>query len=179
MNLKNGTIINQYKIISAIGKGGMGEVFLAQDTKLNRKVAIKFLNEEFSQDADKLNRFIQEAKAVSALNHPNILTVYEIGEKDEANFIVTEFIEGKTLREQLSPRLQISVRASVSFPRACSGDIYETVPITIPGFVRRGAGESGGWGEKLSVDSSSPLLPISLSPFLSISFANPKSKTLA
>jgi len=81
----------QFKIISSIGKGGMGEVFLAQDTRLDRKVAIKFLNEEFSQDADKLNRFIQEAKAVSALNHPNILTVYEIGENDEANFIVTEF----------------------------------------------------------------------------------------
>jgi eukaryotic-like serine/threonine-protein kinase len=104
MNLETGTIINQYKIISPIGKGGMGEVFLAQDTKLDRKVAIKFLNEEFSQDADKLNRFIQEAKAVSALNHPNILTVYEIGEQDKANFIVTEFIEGKTLREQLSPK---------------------------------------------------------------------------
>ncbi len=82
----------------------MGEVFLAQDTKLDRKVAIKFLNEEFSKDTDKLNRFIQEAKAVSALNHPNILTVYEIGEKDEVNFIVTEFIEGKTLRENLSPK---------------------------------------------------------------------------
>jgi eukaryotic-like serine/threonine-protein kinase len=104
MNIKTGTIINQYKIISTIGKGGMGEVFLAQDTKLDRKVAIKFLNEEFSKDADKLNRFIQEAKAVSALNHPNILTVYEIGENDDANFIVTEFIEGKTLREQLSPK---------------------------------------------------------------------------
>jgi eukaryotic-like serine/threonine-protein kinase len=104
MNLQLGTIINQYKIISPIGKGGMGEVFLAQDTKLDRKVAIKFLNEEFSKDADKLNRFIQEAKAVSALNHPNILTVYEIGENDESNFIVTEFIEGKTLRENLSPK---------------------------------------------------------------------------
>ncbi len=102
--METGTIINQYKIISPIGKGGMGEVFLAQDTKLDRKVAIKFLNEELSRDADKLNRFIQEAKAVSALNHPNILTVYEIGEKDEANFIVTEFIEGKTLRENLSPK---------------------------------------------------------------------------
>ncbi len=104
MKIETGITINQYKIISAIGKGGMGEVFLAQDTKLDRKVAIKFLNEEFSKDSDKLNRFIQEAKAVSALNHPNILTVYEIGENDEANFIVTEFIEGKTLREQLSPK---------------------------------------------------------------------------
>ncbi|MEO6654972.1 MAG: protein kinase, partial [Pyrinomonadaceae bacterium] len=65
-----------YRIISKIGAGGMGEVYLVQDTKLDRKVAIKFLNEEFSKDADKLNRFIQEAKAASALNHPNILTVY-------------------------------------------------------------------------------------------------------
>ncbi len=109
--MQTGTIINQYRIISAIGKGGMGEVFLAQDTKLDRKVAIKFLNEEFSKDADKLNRFIQEAKAVSALNHPNILTVYEIGENDESNFIVTEFIEGKTLREQLSPKQTNSLNA--------------------------------------------------------------------
>ncbi len=102
--MEAGTVINQYKIISSIGKGGMGEVFLAQDTKLDRKVAIKFLNEEFNKDSDKLNRFIREAKAVSALNHPNILTVYEIGEKDDANFIVTEFIEGETLREHLSPK---------------------------------------------------------------------------
>ena len=100
--LEENTTINQYKIISAIGKGGMGEVFLAQDTKLDRKVAIKFLNEEFSRDADKLNRFVQEAKAASALNHPNILTVYEIGEAEGKNYIATEFIEGKTLREHLS-----------------------------------------------------------------------------
>jgi serine/threonine protein kinase len=64
----------------------MGEVYLAQDTKLDRKVAIKFLNEEFSKDADKLSRFVQEAKAASALNHPNILTVYEIGEIDGKNY---------------------------------------------------------------------------------------------
>ena len=102
--METGTIINQYKILSPIGKGGMGEVFLAQDTKLDRKVAIKFLNEEFAQDADKLNRFIQEAKAASALNHPNILTVYEIGEADGKNYIATEFIKGQTLREQLSAK---------------------------------------------------------------------------
>jgi len=99
-----GQTLSHYKIISAIGKGGMGEVFLAQDTKLDRKVAIKFLNQEFSKDADKLNRFIQEAKAASALNHPNILTVYEIGETDDTNYIVTELIEGRTLREHLSPK---------------------------------------------------------------------------
>ncbi len=80
----------------------MGEVYLAQDTRLDRKVAIKFLHEEFSKDADKLGRFIQEAKAASALNHPNILTVYEIGEVDGKNYIATELIDGKTLREHLS-----------------------------------------------------------------------------
>jgi len=100
--MKKDTIIQHYKILSPIGKGGMGEVYLAQDTKLDRKVAIKFLNEEFSKDADKLGRFIQEAKAASALNHPNILTVYEIGEADGRNYIATELIEGKTLREHLS-----------------------------------------------------------------------------
>ncbi|HYJ85042.1 MAG TPA: serine/threonine-protein kinase [Pyrinomonadaceae bacterium] len=72
-------------------------------TKFDRKVAIKFLHEEFSKDADKLNRFIQEAKAASALNHPNILTVYEIGEADGKNYIATELIDGQTLREHLSP----------------------------------------------------------------------------
>ena len=95
------TIVSHYRIISKIGEGGMGEVYLAQDTKLDRKVAIKFLNEEVSRDADKLRRFIQEAKAASALNHPNILTVYEIGGADSQNYIATELIDGYTLREQL------------------------------------------------------------------------------
>src|SRR5258705_7096045 len=96
------TILAHYRIVSKLGAGGMGEVYLAQDTKLERNVAIKFLNEEFSKDADKLNRFIREAKAASALNHPNILTVYEIGETDHTNYIVTELIDGKTLRAHLA-----------------------------------------------------------------------------
>ena len=87
----------------------MGEVYLAHDTKLDRKVAIKFLHEEFSKDADKLKRFVQEAKAASALNHPNILTVYEIGEVDGKNYIATELIDGKTLREHLSQRNRFSL----------------------------------------------------------------------
>lgn len=97
------TKLLHYRILSRIGAGGMGEVFLAEDTKLGRRVAIKFLKPEFSRDTDKLKRFIQEAKAASALNHPNILTVYEIGESDGQNYIATELIEGKTLREYILP----------------------------------------------------------------------------
>jgi len=82
----------------------MGEVYLAEDTKLDRKVAIKFLNQDFSKDEDKLNRFVREAKAASALNHPNILTVHEIGEADGQNYIATELIDGTTLRQHLAQR---------------------------------------------------------------------------
>lgn len=99
MKIENGTIINQYKIISAIGKDGMGEVFLAQDTKLDRKVALKILPPEFAEDKDRMSRFVREAKSASALNHPNIITIYEIGESDGTHFIATEFIDGKTLND--------------------------------------------------------------------------------
>src|SRR6266568_9488485 len=101
-DLPPNSTLSHYRIVSKLGAGGMGEVYLAQDTRLDRKVAIKFLHEEFSKDADKLGRFIREAKAASALNHPNILTVYEIGELDGKNYIATELIDGKTLREHLS-----------------------------------------------------------------------------
>jgi serine/threonine protein kinase len=95
----NGSLLNQYKILAPIGKGGMGEVFLAQDTKLDRKVALKILPSEFAANADRMNRFVREAKAASALNHPNIITIYEIGESNGTHFIATEFIDGKTLTE--------------------------------------------------------------------------------
>jgi serine/threonine protein kinase len=106
------TTLAHYTIISRIGAGGMGEVYLAQDTRLDRRVAIKFLNEEFSKDAEKLRRFTQEAKAASALNHPNILTVYEIGEIDGKNYIATELIDGKTLRENLAQKEPLSLNVA-------------------------------------------------------------------
>ena len=108
--LEPNTKLSHYRIDSKIGSGGMGEVYLARDTRLDRKVAIKFLHEDLSQDLDKLNRFKQEAKAASALNHPNILTVYEIGEVDGKNYIATEWIEGKTLRQSLSPSDPIDLK---------------------------------------------------------------------
>jgi len=97
-----GKTVGHYKILSLLGKGGMGAVYLAEDLKLDRKIAIKLLNEEFGQDTDKLDRFIREAKAASALNHPNILTVYEIGEAAGTNYIAAEFIDGKVLKRHIS-----------------------------------------------------------------------------
>jgi tetratricopeptide (TPR) repeat protein/tRNA A-37 threonylcarbamoyl transferase component Bud32 len=89
--------ISHYRIVSRIGAGGMGEVWLAEDTRLDRKVALKLLPAEFTQDADRVRRFMQEAKAASALNHPNIITVYDIGESEAGRFIVMELVSGRTL----------------------------------------------------------------------------------
>src|SRR6266511_1562223 len=100
--LSVGTTFSHYRIVSKIGAGGMGEDYLAQDTRLDRKVAIKFLNEKFSKDADKFNRFVKEAQAVSALTHPTILTIHQIGELGGTNYVVSELIDGQTLREHLS-----------------------------------------------------------------------------
>ncbi len=99
---KIGKQINHYKIHSLLGKGGMGEVYLAYDSKLERKVAIKLLTGEFAPETNKINRFLREAKSASALSHPNILTVHEIGELNGTYYIVTEFIEGKTLNHYLA-----------------------------------------------------------------------------
>src|SRR6185295_14141989 len=90
-----------YRIVSKLGAGGMGEVFLAHDTKLDRKVALKMLREEFAVDGERMRRFVQEAKAASALNHPNIITIYEIGEAGNKHFIATEYIDGETLHSRL------------------------------------------------------------------------------
>ena len=93
---------SHYKIIKKIGQGGMGEVYLADDTRLDRRVAIKVLSKEFSQDAERLKRFVQEAKSASALNHPNIITVFETREQEEIYYVVNEFIDGETLAKKIS-----------------------------------------------------------------------------
>ncbi|MBK7394179.1 MAG: protein kinase [Chloracidobacterium sp.] len=99
--LKSGENLSYYKIISSIGAGGMGEVYKAHDSRLDREVAIKVLPSDLSKDDDRLRRFEQEAKATSALNHPNILTVFDIGEHDGSPFIVAELLEGEELRQRL------------------------------------------------------------------------------
>src|SRR6266566_3761447 len=101
MPLEPGTHLGPYEILSALGAGGMGEVYRARDPRLGRDVAIKVLPTVFSADADRLHRFEQEARAAAALNHPNILAVHDIGTEGNAPFIVSELLEGATLRERL------------------------------------------------------------------------------
>lgn len=99
--LETGARLGRYEIRSKLGKGGMGEVYLAQDTELDRKVALKILPAELAANQDRMRRFILEAKAAAALNHPNVAHIYEIGERDGLNFISMEYVEGKTLREKI------------------------------------------------------------------------------
>ncbi|MFL6227866.1 MAG: serine/threonine-protein kinase, partial [Pyrinomonadaceae bacterium] len=94
--------VSHYRIVRKLGAGGMGEVYLAEDTRLDRKVAVKLLPADFASDGDRVRRFEQEARATSALNHPNILTVYDIGTHDGAPFIVAELLEGEELRARLN-----------------------------------------------------------------------------
>jgi eukaryotic-like serine/threonine-protein kinase len=101
MSLAPGTRVGRYEIRSPLGTGGMGEVYLAQDARLGRPVALKLLREEYTQSREHLRRFGREARAASALNHPNILTIHEIGRAGSAHFIATEFVEGRTLRRAL------------------------------------------------------------------------------
>src|ERR1044072_4998659 len=101
MTLEVGTKLGRYEIREQLGAGGMGEVYLAQDTMLDRKVALKILPAELAEDKDRMSRFVREAKFASALNHPNIITIHEIGEIDGTHFITTEYIEGETLKTRL------------------------------------------------------------------------------
>ncbi len=100
--LTSGQVIDSYEVLAFISRGGMGEVYLAEDKRLGRKVALKLLPASFTTDDDRLRRFEQEARAASALNHPNIITIYEIRQAAGAHVIATEFVEGETLRQRLS-----------------------------------------------------------------------------
>jgi len=105
--LSSGSSLSHYCIISKLGAGGMGEVYLAQDTKLDRKVALKVLPAEVASNRDRMDRFVREAKAAAALNHPNIAHIYEISESDGVNFIAMEFIDGQTLRQVIRSQTEL------------------------------------------------------------------------
>ncbi|HKP68690.1 MAG TPA: serine/threonine-protein kinase, partial [Pyrinomonadaceae bacterium] len=123
--LKSGQEIGQFTIIEKIGAGGMGEVYLAEDRKLGRHVAVKLLPDLFTNDEERLRRFQQEARTASALNHPNILTIYDIGESGKRHYIATEFIDGETLRGRLNrgrqsvaDALEIAIQAASALQAA-------------------------------------------------------------
>src|SRR6266851_1384238 len=102
MALISGTKLGPYQIQALIGAGGMGEVYRARDIRLNRSVAVKILPASFASDPERLRRFEQEARAVAALNHPNILAIHDIGTQEGTSYLVSEFLEGNTLRTQLA-----------------------------------------------------------------------------
>jgi eukaryotic-like serine/threonine-protein kinase len=102
MPLEPGRSIGHYRIVRQIGRGAMGAVFLAEDTKLERNVALKVLPEEMASDPDRLTRFRREAKAIAALNHPNIVTLYSVEELDGIHFLTMELVEGESLDHRLA-----------------------------------------------------------------------------
>jgi protein kinase-like protein len=119
-----GRELANYRIISLLGRGGMGEVYLAVDKRLHRKVALKLLPARFMNDAERVRRFEREASAASATNHPNIITIHEIGQVDGAHYIVTEFIDGQTLRQRMqTAKLSLNevVDAAIQVAQASEG----------------------------------------------------------
>src|SRR5512140_1084022 len=119
MPLQVGMRIGPYEILAPAGSGGMGEVYRARDTRLDRIVAIKVMPTIAANDPDRLHRFEQEARSVAALSHPNILAIYDVGSWEGAPYLVTEFLEGETLRQRLDQGA-ISVRKSVEFAQQIS-----------------------------------------------------------
>src|SRR5215467_4093096 len=102
MSLATGTQLGSYQVLSLLGRGGMGEVYRARDTKLKRDVAIKTLPDEFLHDADRLSRFQREAEVLASLNHPNIATIYDLQEAHGSRFLLLELVEGETLADRIA-----------------------------------------------------------------------------
>src|SRR5712691_5185862 len=149
MPLSRGSAVGPYEIVVRLGAGGMGEVYRARDPRLGRDVAIKVLTDAAAADRDRLRRFVAEAKAASALNHPHILTVHEIGETDTGPYIVTELVDGQTVRELLSggplpvpQALDIAIQAAEGIAKAHDAGIIhrdikpENLMVTRDGFVK-------------------------------------------
>ena len=118
MTIANGTKLGRYEIRSKLGEGGMGEVYLAEDMQLHRKVALKILPADVASDQTRMRRFVQEANAASALNHPNIITIHEFQQIDSMNFIATEFIDGETLRPRIRAGMELAEILDVAIQTA-------------------------------------------------------------
>src|SRR6266511_3480802 len=119
MSLSSGTRLGPYEILAPLGAGGMGEVYRARDERLKRDVAVKVLPASFSKDPERLRRFEQEAQAAGGLNHPGITAVYDVGTHEGAPYIVTELLEGETLRQRLAagalpPRKAVDYAAQIA-----------------------------------------------------------------
>src|SRR5256886_907610 len=147
--LAPGQAVGSYQIVSVLGAGGMGEVYLAKDTRLGRQVALKLLPPQFIINADRLRRFEQEARAVSALNHPNIVTIHEVGRDHGSQFIVTEYIHGQTLRQRMQETaislrlaLELSIQVSSALESAHAAGIVhrdikpENIMLREDGYVK-------------------------------------------
>ncbi len=189
MTTPTGAQFGPYKITAPLGKGGMGEVCLAEDTRLQRKVALKILPSDFTLNSERLRRFEQEAKAASALNHPNIITIYDIGQAHNTHFLATEYIEGQTLREHLRGKkltlneaLDIARQIADALAAAHQAGIIhrdikpENVMIRNDGIVKvldfglakliegQREGGTGGQGAKERLGEDDPTLALSLFP---------------
>ena len=177
--IEAGVIIGRYKVNSLLGTGGMGEVYLVLDTHLKRSVALKLLSHDFAQNEDRLRRFRQEAFAASALNHPNIITIYEIGECEFGPFIATEFVEGETLRKRLksapveiSEALDLGLQVASALGAAHSAGVThrdikpDNIMIRSDGFVKvldfGLAKLSDTESEKLNVDLDADTQPLAV-----------------
>jgi serine/threonine protein kinase len=114
MAIRSGTTLGQYEVMAPLGAGGMGEVYRARDVVLKREVAIKILPPLYSSDSQRLHRFQQEAEATATLNHPNVVSLYHVGEHEGCPYLVTELLEGETLRERLRGGA-LSVRNALDF----------------------------------------------------------------
>src|SRR4051812_21076853 len=149
MALESGYQLGRYKIISLLGRGGMGEVYLAEDTKLGRTVALKVLPEDVSQNNQRLNRFAREARAASSLNHPNVAHIYEIEVTESPRFIAMEYIKGDTLRQRMTTSrinlheaIDIAVQATRAVAAAHAAGIVhrdiktENIMISHDGYVK-------------------------------------------
>src|SRR5262252_5319235 len=121
MTLAAGTKLGPYEILSPLGAGGMGEVYRARDSRLGREVAIKLLPASLAKDAESLGRFEREAKAVAALNHPNILGIYDFGRQDDTVFAAMELLEGQSLRQLLASGKMAPRKAVDAARQICEG----------------------------------------------------------